>query len=621
MDLYKGKISEEFNKNFNYDGPLGLKVTNGNIGFRLWAPEADSVWVVIYESGDILDTQIKAKIPMKYESNGVFTVNVEKSYLNHFYTYLVKRNDDYIEACDPYAIAVGVNGDRAAIIDLETTNPRSWEFDKNPNASLPANERVIYEAHVRDLTISDSSKVEHKGKFQGVTETALEGSQVGLNYIASLGVTHIQFLPFYDFGSVDEKNPTFNWGYDPKNYFAVEGSYSTDPYDPKARITELKEMIMACHKKGLSVVMDVVLNHVFDAKEFCFNKIVPGYFSRIDSDGTYSNGSFCDNDTASERYMVSKFIVDNILYWTKEYHIDGFRFDLVGLIDVDTINELVAKVHSIRPDVAFYGEGWELPTVMTENKPLATQMNAAITPQFAYFDDVIRNLLRGDNFHPKEKGYCNGAKGMKNLLKSCVLGSRYYTSNSNQLINYVSCHDDYTLYDKFKVAQSDLSDDLFYKQCMLAAGICFISKGTPLILNGEEFARTKVDESGHFISNSYKSNDFVNAIDWNDLNDIKKKDMINYYKELISFKKHYANVNYTGFKENVDDESIMVTGKLDNERIIILINPESREISYEISEGKYEKLISSDARVENNYINSVVVPPVTFLVLKNIISL
>ena len=617
MNLYKGKISEEFNNNFNYDGPLGLKVTKEGIEFRLWAPEADSVWVVIYESGDILDRVSKTKIPMTNEGRGVFAANAGKCFLNCYYTYLIKRNNDMTEACDPYAIAVGINGDRAAIVDLETTNPKGWNSDKNPNAFLQANERVIYEAHVRDLTISDSSNVKHKGLFKGVTETANEGSKVGLNYIADLGVTHIQFLPIYDFGSVDEKNPSFNWGYDPKNYFSVEGSYSTDPYNPKARIIELKEMIMACHNKGLSVVMDVVLNHVFDAKDFCFNKIVPGYFSRISNEGTYSNGSFCGNDTASERYMVSKFIVDNILYWTKEYHIDGFRFDLVGLIDVDTINELVTKVHAIRPDVIFHGEGWELPTVMTEKKRLATQMNAAKTPEFAYFDDVIRNLLRGDNFHPKEKGYCNGASGMKSLLKSCLLGNRYYTSNSNQLINYVSCHDDYTLFDKFKVADSHLSDDILYKQCMLAAGICFVSKGTTLFLNGEEFARTKVDEAGNLISNSYKSSDFVNSIDWNVLKDPKKQDMIDYYKSLISFKRNYANIVFESFKEGIDDESIMVIGSCENERILILINPEDREVSYNLPEGEYEKLISSDNRIRNDYKNCVVIPPITFLVLKN----
>ena len=617
MILYLGKISKEFNSKYNYDGQLGLKVTEESIELRVWAPEADSVSVNIYESGDISDNAISTTIPMDYQEKGVFWTKIDKSYMGRFYTYMVNRNGEATEACDPYAKAVGVNGDRAAIIDLKATNPKGWENDTNPNAFLPANERVIYEAHVRDLTKSDSSNVKHKGLFKGVTESAAEDSKIGLNYIADLGVTHIQFLPIYDFGSVDEKNPGFNWGYDPKNYFAVEGSYSTDPYNPIARITELKEMIMACHNKGLSVVMDVVLNHVFDAKSFCFNKIVPGYFSRIDSDGIYSNGSFCGNDTASERYMVSKYIVDNILYWAKEYHIDGFRFDLVGLIDVDTINELIEKVHAIRPDVIFHGEGWELPTVMTAVKPLATQMNADKTPELAYFDDVIRNLLRGDNFHPTEKGYCNGAKSMKSLLKTCLMGKRYYTSNCNQLINYVSCHDDYTLYDKFKVAGADLADDILYKQCMLAAGICFISKGTPLILNGEEFARTKVDEEGNIVSNSYKSSDFVNAIDWNELKDAKKQEMIKYYKALIAFKRNYANVKFEGFKDGIDDESLLINGSLGNKRIVILINPENKEVKYTLSEGTYNTILCSDSKlVSKQYEESVTVPSVAFMVLE-----
>lgn len=617
MILYTGTIAEDFNRKYNYDGQLGLKVTEESIELRVWAPEADSVSVNIYESGDISDNAISTTILMDYQEKGVFWAKIDKSFMGRFYTYMVNRNGEATEACDPYAKAVGVNGDRAAIIDLKATNPKGWENDKNPNASLPANERVIYEAHVRDLTKSDSSNVKHKGVFKGVTESAAEDSKIGLNYIADLGVTHIQFLPIYDFGSVDEKNPGFNWGYDPKNYFAVEGSYSTDPYNPTARITELKEMIMACHNKGLSVVMDVVLNHVFDAKSFCFNRIVPGYFSRIDSNGIYSNGSFCGNDTASERYMVSKYIVDNILYWAKEYHIDGFRFDLVGLIDVDTINELIEKVHAIRPDVIFHGEGWELPTVMTAVKPLATQMNADKTPELAYFDDVIRNLLRGDNFHPTEKGYCNGAKSMKSLLKTCLMGKRYYTSNCNQLINYVSCHDDYTLYDKFKVAGADLADDILYKQCMLAAGICFISKGTPLILNGEEFARTKVDEEGNIVSNSYKSSDFVNAIDWNELKDAKKQEMIKYYKALIAFKRNYANVKFEGFKDGIDDESLLINGSLGNKKIVILINPENKEVKYTLSEGTYNTILCSDSKlVSKQYEESVTVPSVAFMVLE-----
>ena len=617
MILYLGKISKEFSSKYNYDGQLGLKVTEESIELRVWAPEADSVSVNIYESGDISDNAISTTILMDYQEKGVFGAKIDKSFMGRFYTYMVNRNGEATEACDPYAKAVGVNGDRAAIIDLKATNPNGWENDMNPNASLPANERVIYEAHVRDLTKSDSSNVKHKGLFKGVTESAAEDSKIGLNYIADLGVTHIQFLPIYDFGSVDEKNPGFNWGYDPKNYFAVEGSYSTDPYNPIARITELKEMIMACHNKEISVVMDVVLNHVFDAKSFCFNKIVPGYFSRIDSNGIYSNGSFCGNDTASERYMVSKYIVDNILYWAKEYHIDGFRFDLVGLIDVDTINELIEKVHAIRPDVIFHGEGWELPTVMTAVKPLAIQMNADKTPELAYFDDVIRNLLRGDNFHPTEKGYCNGAKSMKSLLKTCLMGKRYYTSNCNQLINYVSCHDDYTLYDKFKVAGADLADDILYKQCMLAAGICFISKGTPLILNGEEFARTKVDEEGNIVSNSYKSSDFVNAIDWNELKDAKKQEMIKYYKALIAFKRNYANVKFEGFKDGIDDESLLINGSLGDKRIVILINPENKEVKYTLSEGTYNTIVCSDSKlVSKQYEGSVTVPSVGFMVLE-----
>ena len=293
-----------------------------------------------------------------------------------------------VEAVDPYARTTGVNGKRGMVIDLDSTDPEGWENDTNPNPSTSYNDAIIYELHVRDFSIDDDSGMENKGKYLAFTEegTTIPGTDVstGIDYLESMGFTHLHLLPVYDYGSVDEtKCDSFNWGYDPVNYNAPEGSYSTDPYNGEVRVNEFKQMVMSLHDSGISVVMDVVYNHVYDAGQFCMNKIVPKYFSRVNADGSYSNGSSCGNDTASEREMVRKYIVESVMYWKEEYHIDGFRFDLVGLLDETTINEIVDTVHEKYPDVIFYGEGWTMGTAVEPGNDMATQRNSAGTPNFA----------------------------------------------------------------------------------------------------------------------------------------------------------------------------------------------------------------------------------------------
>ena len=355
--------TDSFEAEYTYSGSdLGATWSAEKTAFRVWAPTAESVSVKLYASGTPGTDDLIETLPMALDVNGTWVAEKAGDLNGTYYTYEVTVGGQTAEACDPYARTTGVNGGRAMVIDLDATDPAGWAEDKNPNASLGVNDAVIYELHVRDLSTDPSSGIKNVGKFLGLTETGTKtpgGMATGIDHIKELGATHVHLLPIYDFGSVDETRldePQFNWGYDPVNYNVPEGSYSTDPYNGAVRVSEMKQMVKAMHDEGLSVIMDVVYNHVQSATDFCFNKLVPGYFSRINDNGSYSNGSGCGNDTASERSMVRKYIVESVKYWCDEYHIDGFRFDLVGLLDTETINELVEAVHAERPDVIFYGE-------------------------------------------------------------------------------------------------------------------------------------------------------------------------------------------------------------------------------------------------------------------------
>ena len=357
-------------------------------------------------------------------------------------------------------------------------------------------------------------------------------------------MTHVHLLPVYDYGSVDETRldePQFNWGYDPVNYNVPEGSYSTDPYNGEVRVKEMKQMIKTMHDNGINVVMDVVYNHVYDADSFCFNQIVPKYFSRTNADGSYTGATGCGNDTASERNMVRKYIVDSVLYWAEEYHIDGFRFDLVGILDVDTMNAVIEEVHKYDPDIIFYGEGWDMTSV--EGEIMATQGNAKKTPELAFFSDTFRDNLAGNNTNGQ--GFVLGAAGKEDMMNSCFMAATSWCPGPTQTVNYASCHDNYTLKDKLNVAAAGATEEERIKMNNLSAAMYMLAEGIPFIHAGEEFLRTKVDEDGEIIHNSYKSSDYVNAIRWNNLEDETYADVADYYKGLIEFRKNHEALRLT----------------------------------------------------------------------------
>ena len=549
--------TKSFEADYTYEGSdLGATWSAEKTVFRVWAPTAAAVKVNLYQSGTEGTDDLLEQLDMTADVNGTWLAEKAGDQNGVYYTYSVLINDTWTEACDPYARATGVNGKRAMVIDLDSTDPEGWENDTDPHAGQSITDAVIYELHVRDLSVDESSGITNKGKFLGLIETGTTNSggiSTGLDHIKNLGVTHIHLLPIYDYGSVDESKldtPQFNWGYDPVNYNVPEGSYSTDPYNGAVRVAELKQTVKGLHDNGISVIMDVVYNHVYSAGEYCFNKIVPGYFSRISDSGSYSNGSGCGNDTASERTMVKKFIVDSVKYWADEYHIDGFRFDLVGLIDTETMNAIIEEVHKTHPNVIFYGEGWTMTTNVTKDGyTMATQVNSELTPGLAFFSDTIRDALKGTVFNNDATGYVSGSGSYDYTISKCFRAISGWTSNPLQTVNYASCHDNMSLFDRLTQSTPDASVE--DRICMnnLAAAIYLTSQGVPFMQAGEEMLRSKPLADGTFDHNSYSSPDSVNSLKWDNLNDEAYQQVYNYYKGLIAFRAAHPALRMTSAED------------------------------------------------------------------------
>ena len=604
--------TEEFERKYTYAGSdLGARWTKEKTSFRLWAPTAKSVKVNLYRSGTPGVEDRIDQIEMKSAVAGTWAAEVKGDLNGTYYTFTVELEQGIREACDPYARTTGVNGQRAMVIDLRSTDPAGWNEDRDPNAGRHITDAIIYELHVRDLSVDENSGVTNKGKFLGVIEEGTrtpEGVPTGLDHIKSMGVTHLHLLPSYDYGSVDEahpEQPQFNWGYDPVNYNVPEGSYATDPFHGEVRVKEMKQMIQGLHKAGISVVLDVVYNHVYDGETFCFNRIVPEYFSRT-HDGHYSNGSGCGNDTASERSMVRKYIVDSVKYWADEYHIDGFRFDLVGLLDIETINELVSAVQSRHPNVIFYGEGWSMATELTKaDVTMATQHNSCKTPNFAYFSDTLRDVLRGYVFDDRAYGYVAGAQGQEELVKMCFMGHPDWCPNPTQTINYASCHDNMALFDRLTLSRGEDSFADRVRMNNLAAAIYMLSQGVPFLQAGEEMLRSKPLPGGGFEHNSYASPDSINSIKWADLHKPEYAANVDYYRGLIAFRQAHPTLRLTtdeavreqihameGLEPNVVGFHLRGSADDPAAAIIVLYNPNRTPTTVELPKGRWNVCIA-----------------------------
>ncbi len=541
--------SKEFNDKFYTDEKLGAIYNKNFTQFKLWSPVAEKVTLLIYNNGDITEPEKPKRFPMDCK-NGLFNITVYEDLKNKFYTYEVKVYEQINETIDPYAISCGINGQRGAIVDLSDTNPDGFENDISPKTINNFTDAIIYEMSIRDITKNPNSGAFHKGKFLGLCEENTKSTikePTGLDYIKNLGITHLQIMPMFDFSykSTDERNPIdYNWGYDPQNYNIPEGSYSTDPYTPITRIRELKEMIQTVHKNGISINMDVVYNHMYGEKDNCFEKVFPGYYFRHIEDGTLSNGSMCGNETASEMPMMRKFIIDSVLYWAKEYHLDGFRFDLMGLHDIQTMNILRNELYKLNRPIMMYGEGWDLPSSLP-SELRASKNNAEKIPEIGFFNDRIRDVLKGNVFQKSDQGYISGKENLENEIRICVRGSIKNDGSfvsPIQSINYITCHDNNTLWDKLILTNGFEPEDVRIERQKFSLGIILTCQGIPFFQNGMEFLRSKQG-----IENSYNSPDSINSVDW----DVKDKYIFvtDYIKNLIKIRKKHPSFRLSTLEE------------------------------------------------------------------------
>ena len=617
--------TDEFEAQYTYTGnDLGATWTKDKTTFRLWAPTATAVKVNLYQAGTHGVDDLIEQVEMTADVNGTWVAEKAGDLNGVYYTYLADVDGSTNEACDPYARTTGVNGLRAMIIDLDSTDPAGWDSDKDPHYGNSITDAVIYELHVRDLSVDESSGITNKGKFLGLIEagtTNAQGKPTGLDHMKDLGITHIHLLPSYDYASVDESKldtPQFNWGYDPLNYNVPEGSYSTDPYQGEIRVQEFKQMVKGLHDNGISVIMDVVYNHVYNADTFCFNQIVPDYFSRVTPKGHDCNDSGCGNTTASERSMVKKYIIDSVRYWADEYHIDGFRFDHVGLTDTETINAVVEEVHKTHPNVIFYGEGWNMASYITkEGYTMATQANSKETPGFAYFSDTIRDAIRGSMQNSSQGGYLTNSGGYASIISNSFLGAPSWCKSPTQTINYASCHDNLALFDKITLSTPKDTFEDRVTMNNLAAAIVMTSQGVPLFQAGEEMLRSKPMQEGEevngdrnngFYHNSYKYSDAVNNLKWDDLDKDAYLDTYNYYKGLIAFRKAHPALRLTSAEDvsaNIaplsDLESNVnafhIKGGINSETsngLVVVFNPRKDATAVTLPEGKWNVYIDGE---------------------------
>ncbi|MEN9977352.1 MAG: hypothetical protein RIR36_1512, partial [Bacteroidota bacterium] len=535
-----------------YNGKdLGLTYSPAAATFKIWAPTATAARLNLYKS-DIGGNAIRS-ISMNKGENGVWQITVPENLKNSYYTFKVNIGNTWSEeVVDPYAKACGTNGLRAQVIDLKETNPVGWAQDKSPNFSS-ANKQtdaIIYELHVRDASIHASSGIKNKGKFLGLAEVGTKnsaGQSTGLSHIKELGVTHVHLLPFYDYNSVDETKAAvqYNWGYDPVNYNIPEGSYSTNPADGKVRIKELKELIKTMHSNGLRIIMDVVYNHTALTKNSNFNILVPDYYYRKRADGSFSDASSCGNETASDNAMFQKFMIESVVYWVKEYHIDGFRFDLMGIHDIETMNLISDTLHKIKPSIVLYGEGWTSSSSPLPDDKRALKKNAAKLNGIAVFSDDMRDGIKGSVFNINDRGFATGQiENSESVKFGIVAAGRHpqinyskvnyskepYTAGPAGLINYADCHDNNILWDKIELSFKEASVAERTKMHELAYAIVLTAQGASFLHAGTEFLRTK-----NGVENSFDKGDVVNGINW----DLKTQNNASYQfiKSLIQIRR------------------------------------------------------------------------------------
>ncbi len=594
-ELYTGKIvrTELFDNIYRYRrNDLGFTYTATQTKFKIWTPVAKRVILELTYPDEKI-----SHLHMLYTNSGVWRLVVTGDLEGCKYRYHVYVNGIEQIVIDPYAISSGVNGDFSYVIDKSKLYPmqHSSSFSGNPL------EAIIYELNIRDFSMDESVPFKNRGKFLGMTETGLKtkaGHPAGLDYLKHLGITHVQLMPFYDFGGVDEvqEHKLYNWGYNPEQYFIPEGWYSSNPKDPYCRLNELRQMIDSFHEHNISVVMDVVYNHVYDAQLFPMEKLVPGYAYHVDREGIYTNVSGCHNDLATHRKMIRKLIIDSVLYWASEFHIDGFRFDLMGIIDFETMNDVRQELHALGERFLVYGEGWKMYSGNQADR-MAHMQNKNVLYTIGFFNDAFRESIKGKTFETKAMGYATGDLTQVNIVKEMMLGSalnRYLFKYTTQSINYVECHDNLTFFDKAYAISKDI--DLVKKQQKLATSMVILAQGVPFIHSGQEFFRTKENDE-----NSFKSGDHINQIDWKLME--SNYETVEYIRQLIKIRKKYPCFRLKSSSElnQYAEVFVLQTKSLmlhynDECNLIIIFKPSMDEEMIVIPEG-YNLLLSSGVKM------------------------
>ena len=532
--------------------------------FTFWSNAAEQMEVNIYAQSD--DEQSAKVVPLTKGEGDFWTATVKGDLAGKFYTIRSFQNGEWsLESPGIFAKAVSVNGQRAAILDFTTTNPEGWEYDARPEVT-DMTDIVVYETHLRDFTMSPYSGIENKGKFLALTEegTGVNGDRLaatGIDHLKEMGITHLQILPFFDYGSIDETRldqNKYNWGYDPVNYNVPDGGYSTNPYDPACRIREAKMMIQALHEAGIRVIMDVVYNHTYDVMGCALGRVVPKYFYRLNPDGTYANGSGCGNETASDHAMYRQFMVESVCYWAREYHIDGFRFDLMGIHDQETMNAIRAALDEIDPTILTYGEGWAAMAPAYPYDSLAMKQWTYKMPRVGAFSDDIRNALIGSPFD-HERGFASGnAASAKDVMRG-LIACPEWSGEPIQHVSYITCHDNYCLRDRIDVSAKGESEATKLRMNKLAQTAVLVSQGMAFIYGGEELYRTKKG-----IDNSYQSPDSINIIPWENM--FQYADLCDYYRAMIALRHEHKGFRLGSadlVKEHVefldtDNESLII---------------------------------------------------------------
>ncbi len=609
--------------------------------FKLWSPDVTKVRLHLYKKGK--GGEAYETYELEIDEKGDWTKRIAKDLNGVYYTFQVMIDGQWLdETPGIYAKAVGVNGKRAMVLDFNSTDPTNWAKDKGPELKYP-NEAIIYELHIRDMTIHPESGSSMPGTYLGLVETGTKGPEgiaTGIDHLKELGVNYVHLLPTFDHYAINEgrlDSAQFNWGYDPQNYNVPEGSFSSDPFKAEVRIKEFKSMVKAFHDNGIGVILDVVYNHTGRTTNSNFNLENPGYYYRFKDDGSYSDAAACGNETASEKQMMRKYILESVSYWANEYHLDGFRFDLMGIHDVETMNEVATTLKRINPNIFVYGEGWTASDSPLPEEDRALKKHIKRMPQITAFSDDIRDGLKGSVFEDNSTGFVSGAENTEESVKFGIVGSidhpeidyskvnyskAAWANDPWQAISYVSCHDNHTLIDKLQVSKTDAEFETLVAMVKLANAVVLTSQGVSFLHAGAEMLRSKNEEH-----NSYNLPDSINQIDWNFK--VKNIDVVDYYKNLIKLRKAHPAFrmtsgdevrNHLSFKRVEDGFISYVINEHANgddwKNILVVYNARNEKVHFDL-EGDWQIAVfgnqfETDQAVMVN--GSIEVPPISMLV-------